>query len=59
MQKPEREKEGDRAKSTPLQDADYDYDTPCSVCGEVPTLHPTELCGPCCTGEADTYGGNW
>ena len=42
-----------------LQEGGKDWNTPCSNCGELPTMHPTELCGPCCTGEADTYGGNW
>lgn len=48
------------AESAPvLQDGGKDWGLPCSDCGDVPTLHPTGLCGPCCTGEADTYGGNW
>ena len=28
----------------------------CSVCGEPYDYEGTGLCGPCCTGEADTYG---
>lgn len=36
-----------------------DWDTPCQVCGEKPTVTGTELCGPCCFGEAETLGGNW
>ena len=47
---------GTKAK---LNDGDKDYDTPCQNCGEKPTVHPTALCGPCCFGEAETYGGNW
>lgn len=54
---------GDCRKPLPphfsLADGDKDYDTPCEVCGEKPTVHPTGLCGPCCFGEAETYGGNW
>lgn len=42
-----------------LKDGDKDFETECMVCGEVPTVHPTGLCGPCCWGEADTAGGNW
>lgn len=42
-----------------LRDGDKDWQTECCVCGQKPTVHPTELCGPCCFGEADTYGGNW
>lgn len=28
----------------------------CEVCGEPYNYANTGLCGPCCTGEADTYG---
>lgn len=46
-------------RPAPLQPGDKDHDTECDVCGEKPTVHPTGLCGPCCFGEAGTYGGNW
>ena len=36
-----------------------DWETPCEVCGEVPTVPATGMCGPCTFGEADTAGGNW
>jgi hypothetical protein len=42
-----------------LPDGAQDWHTPCMVCGELPTLHPTGLCGPCCTGEEETKGGRW
>jgi hypothetical protein len=42
-----------------LSDGDKDWETPCVNCGQVPTVHPTGLCGPCCFGSADTVGGNW
>jgi hypothetical protein len=42
-----------------LKAGEPDWNTPCSACGELPTVHPTGLCGPCCFGEADTAGGNW
>ena len=42
-----------------LKDGDKDWDTPCQNCGELPTVHPVALCGPCCWGEAETVGGNW
>ena len=42
-----------------MKDGDKDWETPCTVCGAKPTVHPTGLCGPCCFGEADTIGGNW
>lgn len=47
------------AISKKLNKGDKDWDHACSVCGEVPTVHPTGLCGPCCFGQADTAGGNW
>lgn len=28
----------------------------CEVCGEPYNYAGSGLCGPCCTGEADTYG---
>lgn len=43
----------------PLEDGDKDWGTSCTNCGAIPTVHPTELCGPCCFGEAETEGGNW
>lgn len=42
-----------------LTDGDKDWDTGCCNCEALPTVHPTELCGPCCFGEAATAGGNW
>jgi hypothetical protein len=41
------------------KDGDKNWDEQCMNCGESPTVHPTGLCGPCCFGEAETYGGNW
>ncbi len=35
------------------------WDEACIVCHGVPTVGLTELCGPCCFGEADTVNGNW
>lgn len=40
-------------------DTEPDWDTPCEVCGQTPTVPITGLCGPCTFGEADTAGGNW
>lgn len=42
-----------------MKDGDKDWDTGCQACGQKPTVHPTQLCGPCCFGEAETAGGNW
>lgn len=36
-----------------------DWKRTCFVCGDVPTLPITGLCGPCTFGEAETIGGNW
>lgn len=49
----------DLSPAETLRPGDPDWNTPCITCGELPTVHPTELCGPCCFGEADTAGGNW
>lgn len=46
----------DRAK---LKNGDKDWATPCMNCEALPTVHPVQLCGPCCWGEAETAGGNW
>lgn len=35
------------------------WETPCIVCRDLPTVAETGLCGPCCWGEAETAGGNW
>ncbi len=48
-----------KRKPVELKDNDKDWQTPCVVCGQLPTVHPTELCGPCCFGEAETLNGNW
>jgi ribosomal protein L37E len=49
-----------KPRPTPdLKDGDKDWETECIVCGEKPTVHPTQLCGPCCFGEAETVGRNW
>jgi hypothetical protein len=45
--------------SETLENGDKDWSTRCLACGATPTLYPTGLCGPCCTGEAETAGGNW
>jgi len=40
-------------------DLEPDWTTKCEICGEVPIMPATGMCGPCTTGEADTAGGNW
>lgn len=34
-------------KEEKMKDGDKDWDTKCMVCEQVPTVHPTGLCGPC------------
>lgn len=41
------------------EDMRPDWETPCDICGQVPTVPLTGLCGPCTFGEAKTVGGNW
>lgn len=41
------------------KDGAKDHERECTNCGALPTVHPTELCGPCCFGEASTINGNW
>ena len=40
-------------------DTEPNWNCECKVCGAVPTVGDTGLCGPCCFGEAETIGGNW
>ena len=42
-----------------MKGGDKNWHTSCMICGQLPTVHPVGLCGPCCFGEADTIGGNW
>lgn len=42
-----------------LKEGDRDWYTRCQSCGQVPTVHPTKLCGPCCFGDASTTGDKW
>lgn len=52
-----RQRQDAERKSWPV--AAKDHERECEVCGGKPTVHPTELCGPCCFGEAATINGNW
>lgn len=54
-----KKKTSEKSEIPKYKDGDKNWSTPCQNCGELPTVHPTDLCGPCCFGEADTYGGNW
>lgn len=35
------------------------WEAECMCCEQTPTVGDTDLCGPCCFGEAETLGGNW
>lgn len=50
---------GRKVRLAKLKDGDKNWEEQCLVCEALPTVHPTQLCGPCCFGEADTIGGNW
>lgn len=50
---------GRKKRLAKYKDGGKNYETVCQVCGALPTVHPTDLCGPCCFGEAETLGGNW
>lgn len=52
-------KEKKKKKKRPEDDTRPDWKTPCLICGDVPTVPATGMCGPCTFGEADTIGGNW
>lgn len=54
-----RKKPKPKSKYNQLKDGDKNYEEVCFVCGDIPTVHPTGLCGPHCFGEAETAGGNW
>jgi hypothetical protein len=49
------------AASKPPDDKAFrkNWNVKCMNCDERPTVGDTELCGPCCFGEAETKGGNW
>ena len=49
--------------TTPTPEGDKEFrknwNVKCLNCDQRPTVGDTELCGPCCFGEAETAGGNW
>lgn len=46
-------------ESIPLDGFEKVWDKECSVCGAIPVVKVTGMCGPCTWGEAETIGGNW
>lgn len=48
----------DQARAS-WEDGAKDWERECTCCESLPTVHPTELCGPCCFGSAETINGNW
>lgn len=50
---------GKRSGKGGRRDDGPDYTTKCIVCGAVPVVPATGMCGPCTFGEASTAGGNW
>ena len=55
------EVKGNPSQVKDLKEADLepDWQEKCAVCGALPTLPLTGMCGPCTFGEADSAGGNW
>lgn len=54
--------EGKKSKKTGKRlrpDMSPDWGHQCIVCGAVPIVPLTGLCGPCTFGEAETVNGNW
>jgi len=49
----------DRPLQCDSPDMALDWDTTCEVCGEVPTVPASGMCGPCTFGDASTINGNW
>jgi hypothetical protein len=54
-----RERTGATKPALREPDTEPDWSVPCEVCGSVPTMPATGLCGPCTFGESETAGGNW
>jgi hypothetical protein len=48
---------GEHENNCPEFQPDWTQD--CDMCGEMPVVPITGMCGPCTFGEADTAGGNW
>jgi hypothetical protein len=40
-------------------DMEPDWEHECDVCGSVPTVPETGMCGPCTFGDASTADGDW
>ena len=47
------------ARLPSAEETEPDWTRKCEVCGEVPIMPATGMCGPCTFGDADTAGGNW
>ena len=48
-----------KVKTATKEQIEPDYGHECDVCGVVPTVPLTGMCGPCTFGEAETINGNW
>ena len=48
-----------RLNTTGEEPGEPDWESECEVCGTVPIVPETGLCGPCTFGESETTGGNW
>jgi hypothetical protein len=48
-----------RSAKKHAKDVSPDWTVECYLCGAVPIVPLTEMCGPCTWGEAETAEGNW
>ncbi len=54
-----KKKEPKAPKTSDTKDGEANWQGKCCVCGQSPTVGGTDLCGPCCFGEAETVAGNF
>lgn len=54
-----RAKCGKTAVKVVQKESRANWNKKCGVCGQLPTVPETGMCGPCTFGEADTAVGNW
>lgn len=51
-------RDGKSAQRAKTNDTTPDWSQECDVCGSIPIVPVTGMCGPCTFGDADTIGGN-
>ena len=53
------QKQPKKLNPEPKRGPSGDWSRKCEVCGAVPVVEETGMCGPCTFGEAETANGNW